>query len=770
MKIKAVLIGQCILLISYIVASNISDFAANLLSPAFFGFSSFAIYLALKTIKINRRYWIALMVMLLLWGGLDVIWFIMDAYTLSDPNESIILYYLYIIPNFIILYCIAKYFWDKTKNWHKLQLAIDIIFMTVIVNIILFGVYFSHLDTIGIDIYETIGTFIYLIVDMIAVSIVLIMLSSMRGKKTTRELRFVVVGFAVYIANDFIYTYEYINNLYLQNDFSDYIYLLSFFIMSLGVWSAYINTKNNKIDRTDMSLITPIENLGKSRVIFFLTPIPVIFYFFGILPLFYLVVVLVVIIQYQFLDYTAQKAIISDIMLDREHNINEQLEAMIQDRTVDLQSANEKLAQDAISDALTGLYNRTYFIRVLEEKIALSQSPFSIMFIDLNRFKVINDIHGHNMGDFVLKIIGERLKVNQCEHCIVSRFGGDEFAIIYSDDSYTELEKVSSRINALISQPIIIEHYRFKVDASIGISRFPKDATSALDLMKYADIAMYHAKHTELNDKFAIHSSHLVEKVERRNYIELLLREADFEKDFMLYYQPQFETKTKKLIGMEALIRWNHAKEGFISPAEFIPIAEDAGLILSISDWVFKTGIAQIKEWNEKFNSDYIMCLNLPPAVADSIDFIPELIQMIESIDINPGWIGFEITENNAMSTALQMEEFLTALNGLGVKISIDDFGTGYSSLSYIKRFDVDVLKIAKELIDNIVTDHNDLLIIKAIIMMAEGMGLTTVAEGVETIQQLKILSDLNCDVIQGYIFGRPILASEFELLYLESQ
>lgn len=769
MKIKLIITLQVIILISYIAASNISDYVANLLSPTFLIFTSIVIYYALKEITNSRRYWIALIVMLMLWGVLDFVWFIMDAYTDLDPNDSIILYYLYIIPNGIILYCIIHYFWDKTKQWHKLQLIIDIIFMTLFVNIILFGIYFSHFKYFKIGIYDSIGTLIYLILDMISVSVVLIMLSSMRGKRASKGLRFIILGFAFYVMNDFIYTYEYVNGIYLQNNFSDQIYLLSFFIMSLGVWSSYSDIKSGTEEQTEVIMLVPVENLGKSKVIFYLTPIPVIFYFLGILPLFYLIVVLIVIIQYQFLDYTAQKAILGDIMLNREHNLNEQLEMMIQDRTLDLQSANAKLAQDAITDAMTGLYNRSYFIKVLEEKISSNESPFSIMFIDLNRFKVINDIHGHSMGDYVLKIIGERLKVNQCEHCVVSRFGGDEFAIIYHDDSYLELEQVSSRINALINQPIIIEQYRFKIDASIGISRFPKDAVTALDLMKYADIAMYHAKHTELNDKFAIHSSHLVEKVERRNYIELLLREADFENDFMLYYQPQFETKTKKLVGMEALIRWNHANEGFISPAEFIPIAEDAGLILGISDWVFKTGISQIKQWNEKNNSDLVMCLNLPPAVADSIDFIPDLIRMIESIDINPEWIGFEITENNAMSTAMQMEEFLTALNGLGVKISIDDFGTGYSSLSYIKRFDVDVLKIAKELIDNIVTDHNDLLIIKAIIMMAEGMGLTTVAEGVETVQQYKILSDLNCDVIQGYIFGRPTTASEFELLYLDS-
>lgn len=767
MKTKYIITVQVVLFLLYVIASNSSDFIANLLSPYFFWFTGIMVLMVLKHVKTNRIYWKAFMIMCLYWGTLDFIWFIMDGFTEYDPNESLILYYAYILPNMIILFCIVHYFVDKTKNWHKLQLVIDIIFLSIIVILMIVGIYFSNLEYYKIDIWDTIGTLTYLIIDMIAVSVVLIMLSSMRGRKATKELIYIMFGFGIYIANDFYYTYKYVSGTYVQNDYSDYIYLFAFLVMSVSVWIARDNSLQGNHEGFVSLNGSTVENIGKSKVIYFITPLPIILYFVDVLPLFYLLGVLIVIIQYQFLDYTAQKAIISDILLDREHGVNEQLEQMIKDRTIDLQTAHDRLAKDSITDSLTGLFNRNYFIQAIEDKIKHADSAFSIMVIDLNRFKVINDIHGHTMGDYILTIIGNRLKVQQCEHCVVARFGGDEFAIIYDNDDYLELERVSARINALISQKIFVEQYQFRLDASIGISRYPKDASSAIELMKYADIAMYHAKHSESEDNFAIHSSHFVEKVERRNYVELLLREADFENDFMLYYQPQFETRTHKLVGMEALIRWKHKKEGFISPAEFIPIAEDAGLVLTISDWVYETGINQIKTWNEKYRKDYVMCLNLPPAAADSIDFIPNLIRLIEAKSVQANWIGFEITENNAMSTALQMEEFLTALNGLGVEISIDDFGTGYSSLSYIKRFDVDTLKIAKELIDNIVTDHNDLLIIKAIIMMAEGMGLTTVAEGVESEEQLKILADLNCDLIQGFIWGRPVPAEEFEKLYL---
>lgn len=767
-KMKQVIWIEAILILSYFIASQLSDLVANILSPLFFAVGAVVIYYCLKDIKVNRQYWIALFFMFTIWGLSDFTWFIMDTFTSSDPNESMILYYIYIIPNIFMFYSTLDYFIRKTKRLHKTQLIVDITIMTSVVLMLMTGIYFSKLNLAELGILDSIGTLSYLLLDMIMASVVLIMLSSSRVERTSSELRLVIVGFGIYIVNDFVYTYQYVSDTYFQNNFSDTIYLTAYFILLLAVIEVRKKSITNTSQRTPTILnVNKIENIGKSKAVYWLTPVPILFYLIGILPLMYLVNILIMVIIYQFVDYTVQKSIIGSIMLDKEKDLNNQLEDIIQARTKDLQAANDRLERDAITDTLTGLYNRNHFINVLNQLILENEGAFSILYIDLNRFKVINDIHGHNMGDKILRIIGDRLKVAQCEHCVVARFGGDEFAIIYHDDNYIELEKISFKINSIISDTIIFENYQFKVDASIGVSRYPKDADNAMDLMKYADIAMYHAKNMEMPDKFAIHSSHLVEKVERRNYIELLLREADFEKDFMLYYQPQFETKTKTIVGMEALLRWNHKKEGFISPAEFIPIAEEAGMILEISNWVFKTGIYQIKQWNQLYQKDLVMSLNLPPAVADSIDFIPMLIKLIEKSRINPGWIGFEITENTAMTTAIQMEEFLTVLSGMGVQVSIDDFGTGYSSLSYIKRFDVDVLKIAKELVDNIVTDHNDLLIIKAIIMMAEGMGLKTVAEGVETGQQLAILKELNCNVIQGYIYGRPIAAKEFEQLYL---
>jgi diguanylate cyclase len=752
------------------VISPLSDFIANILSTVFFLFSSINLYLFGKDIKTYQRYWIAALMMFVVWGFSDFVWLIMDEYTQFDPNESTILYFIYIIPNILMFYCLLDYFIRKAKRFNKTQLLVDISVMSSIVICLMAGVFFSRLNFSELGIILSLGTLIYLILDMIMVSIVLIMLSSSRTNRTTAEVRIIISGAGLYIINDFVYTYEFVTDTYLQNSYSDIIYLVSFFLISLSFFLLREKILNKTLQRTQAAPSSNhIENIGKSKAIYWLMPFPVILFFLGILPLIYLLYSLIFIIIYQFIDYTVQKGIINGILLQKEKDLTYQLEDIIRIRTHDLRKANAKLEKDSITDVLTGLYNRNYFIRVLNELINNNNTPFSVLYIDLNRFKVINDIHGHAMGDTVLKVIGERLKIAQCEDCVVARFGGDEFAVIYHNDEYLELEMVSNRINSIIREAIIIEPYQFMIDASIGISRYPKDANNVKDLMKYADIAMYHAKNRDTMDKFAIHSSHLVEKVERRNYIELLLREANYEKDFVLYYQPQFETKTKTLIGMEALLRWNHKSEGFISPAEFIPIAEEAGIILDISDWVFKTGISQIKRWNETFGKNYTLCMNLPPAVADRVDFIPSLITLIGSSNINPAWLGFEITENNAMTTAIQMEEFLTALSGMGVQVSIDDFGTGYSSLSYIKRFDVDVLKIAKELIDNIVTDHNDLLIIRAIIMMAEGMGLNTVAEGVETNEQLEILKELNCTAIQGYIYGKPIPALDFEKLYLEN-
>jgi EAL domain-containing protein (putative c-di-GMP-specific phosphodiesterase class I) len=318
----------------------------------------------------------------------------------------------------------------------------------------------------------------------------------------------------------------------------------------------------------------------------------------------------------------------------------------------------------------------------------------------------------------------------------------------------------------LIEEPIKVDDYQFKVTTSIGIARYPYDGNQISDLIKHADIAMYHAKSLGGSQKHMHFSKQMIEKIKRRNKIELLLKNAKFDQEFELYYQPQVDTITGQLTGMEALLRWHHPDEGFISPGEFIPISEEIGLISDISQWVFKTAMSQMKLWYDRYDQELMMGLNLSPLIINNIRFFERLRALVDLTGVNPNHIEFEITEHSAMSTATIMEEVFSSLSDIGFHISIDDFGTGYSSLSYLKRFSIDRIKIARELIENLPADSDDLHIVKAIVMMAEGMGLKTIGEGVETKDQLDILRTIGCDCIQGYYFGTPMPAEAFERKY----
>ena len=423
---------------------------------------------------------------------------------------------------------------------------------------------------------------------------------------------------------------------------------------------------------------------------------------------------------------------------------------------------------------LSDLYNRRYLIDKLDTLLLRRDTYFSFYYLDLDHFKVINDIHGHEMGDEVLKVVSGRLYNWRKENLTIARLGGDEFGIIHIqsvEDGKASCVSICKEIFELLREKVVIGDYAFDVSVSIGISRYPYDAIDRESLIKHADLSMYQAKKINTDERFVFYNHHHGAAVERRNQIELYLKNADYEREFTLHYQPQFRIADQSLIGVEALIRWHQPDIGMISPGEFIPIAEETGMIIRIGKWVIDHAFKQVSIWNNLKGPDaqlgHRMSINLSPLQFDSVDFFPFIQERMAHYYIKPEWINFEITETSAMNSGTIMEEIFTALSGLGVSISVDDFGTGYSSLSYIKRFDLDELKIAKELIDHIVENQEERLIIKAIILMAQGMGLSTIAEGVETEAQLEILKDLGCEAIQGYLYSKPLAAQDFESKYL---
>lgn len=457
--------------------------------------------------------------------------------------------------------------------------------------------------------------------------------------------------------------------------------------------------------------------------------------------------------------------------------------AIVRDIT-DRKESEDKIYNLAYYDDLTALPNRQLFGQSLEKTIKRAKSEneqFAVLFVDLDRFKRINDTLGHSVGDKLLKEVASRLKrctrstdsVSRVDADLddsiqLARLGGDEFVIqLYGIDSEETVSAIASRIITVLTPPFSCEGHQFVVTPSIGIAIYPQDGVTAEELLMNADSAMYRAKFAGRNN-FQFFSETMRSKSLHRLDLENELRKALDKDQFELYFQPKADTETWTLVGAEALLRWEHPERGIITPVEFIPVAEETGLIVPIGQWVLQRACQQVKAWSELPFGDIAVSVNISSHQFQSDSLIDDVLGAALSARINPGSLELEITE----SVLLQdVENTLVALNTLkraGIALSIDDFGTGYSSLSYLKRFPIDTLKIDQSFVKDLHTDQDDAAICAAILAMAKQLGLNVVAEGVETKEQLEFLRHHGCHQIQGFLCSKPLSASQFIVLLRE--
>lgn len=744
------------------------SFYANLTSIFFF--LTLGILIIYNTVKTSEpiSIWLVIGIMLITSTLTDFVWFY-NGYI--HPLDGNFLLSVFAIPNFFILLISAIYFKNYYKKRNVLQLTLDFSFILFIVFFIIFELYLDPFITGSANIELLMASSFFLLVSGLTLILMSSMIFTAKYEKLGLPYFLIITGIYIFSFVTLYFIYLYMRESYVYDGWLDVVYLLSISFFTLS----YAFFKTGKTYETVVNY-GEFSNFTSKKIL-------AVFYFLMLLVLILLdiltigpfVIVSLITIIYLYANIQVHKARMSELELIQEKENNQRLEEEVGKRTHELKDAYDHLKYQASHDSLTGLYNRETFLKYTCQHIKKGNQPFSILYMDLDRFKVINDIHGHTMGDRVLKKMADLFsafiedEITPIATSFIGRIGGDEFAILINTTDYDTLIHLAESIIDALKEPIIIDNFQFSLGISLGISRYPDDAKTVEELIRYADLAMYHAKEaTSSQSKYLFYTSHLIEHIERRNNIELLLRNADYDQQFSINYQPQFDIHSKNLIGMEALMRWEHPIYGYISPAEFIPIAEEIGLIIEISNWVFKKVFQQIYQWNTNYHQNLTVGINVSPLSLDYVDFLPSLDQWLIDYNVNPEWIDLEITEHSAMNFSILMDELFTTLSNRGFHVSIDDFGTGYSSLSYLKQFNVDRLKIAKELIDHIVTDPNERLIVNAIIKMAEGLGLKTIAEGVETFEQLTILSSLHCHEIQGYVLGKPVSPSDFELLYLK--
>ncbi len=388
--------------------------------------------------------------------------------------------------------------------------------------------------------------------------------------------------------------------------------------------------------------------------------------------------------------------------------------------------------------------------------------PLAIMFIDLDRFKNINDTLGHDAGDGVLKEVAERLRGCLRESDTIGRLGGDEFVVLIEElPEPVQVAAVAQKILAAVAKPFILDAQEFHLTASIGISTYPADGEDVQNLLKNADISMYRAKEQGKNN-YQFYSAQMnVHSIERLA-LESSLRRALERNEFVLHYQPKVDIGSGRVTGMEALVRWQRTDKALIPPAQFIPLAEETGLIVPIGEWVLKTACAQNKSWQDQGLPPLRIAVNLSARQFIHENLLQDVARVLNETGLDATSLELEITESMVMHNPEHAVKLLNKLKATGIHLSIDDFGTGYSSLNYLKRFPIDNVKIDRSFIQDIPEDCDDAAITQAIIAMAHGLGLRVIAEGVETVEQFRFLRDHKCDDMQGYYFSKPLPANEF--------
>ena len=437
--------------------------------------------------------------------------------------------------------------------------------------------------------------------------------------------------------------------------------------------------------------------------------------------------------------------------------------------------AEERIHHLAYHDMLTGLPNRSLLMRLVDQALlSLRRNALqgAVLFIDLNRFKPINDTLGHTVGDALLQQVALRFRTVLRNEDVVARLGGDEFAVaLFGIDQHYQAGFVAQKILATLEQPFLLDGHQLRISASMGISIFPQDATDSETLLRLADIAMYRAKKDDGADEgcYAFYSEEMNQRVLNRLLIENDLRRALGNDELLLHYQPKINLANNRIIGAEALVRWRHPERGLIPPGDFIPVAEETRLVTQVGEWVLEAACKQASAW---------LCAGLNPiriavnvSAREFTQALPgRVLAALERHALTPEWLELEITESMLMHSAEHVISIMANITAFGVPLSLDDFGTGYSSLSYLKRFPIETLKIDRSFTMGIPHDTSDCAIASTIISIAKQLQHKVIAEGVENRGQLDFLRQAGCDEVQGYLFSAPISAGEFEAMLLKNR
>jgi diguanylate cyclase (GGDEF)-like protein len=687
-----------------------------------------------KVTNKERYFWLLLSIGMCIYLISDFIWF-----TEQVSEKLLVMSFVPYITR-LISYCffLAALIYktkDLNKKLNKSSYLFNIFVFLITITVISIHYLINPIIAVSNQsLLMTVIILLYPIKDINIWFVITILYYLVQDSNEKSRMMLIIIGFTLQLTADIFYVVLMNNGSFQSGGITDFIWLFA----TLFIGSAGYGAKKSQTDLS-VDIKNPFE---KKESIFPYTSI--------------IVLILLVIIDYDWALNTLSFGLLIIVL-------------MIIARQILVMRKNNKLIAEykflAYQDALTGLYNRVSFKDDLEANIAnFPKRKFALFLIDLDRFKVINDTLGHYIGDMILIKTAERLKSILNSDGQIYRLAGDEFVVILQTTSEDQCSFIAETILRYFQEPFFVNGYELLVTPSIGISIFPDQGGSSEELLKHADAAMYLAKESGKNS-FRLFNSELNKTIIRKLEIEQQIKYAIERNQFSLYYQPKIELQTRKMIGMEALLRWNHPELGWISPGEFIPIAEETGQIVPIGEWVLNEACRQNKHWQEKGFKALCVSVNVSVWQFQHSDFITTVAKALQETKLDPRYLELEITES-IMQNIRESTEVLQVLRNMGVKISIDDFGTGYSSLNLLQRLPIDTLKIDKSFIDDI-GNSNQHCMVKTIVDLGLNLNLNIVAEGIEHEHQMKFLLESKCHIGQGYLFSKPLEVMEFEKFLL---
>lgn len=699
------------------------------------------------------------------WVSADILWAIYDFFLHKDPGSSELISAFYFGTNLFLFIAMIFYCIYRFQKWDTIQLILDSVFISIAVLWLLWLLVFDKkYSALGFLAQDSVINTLSIITDIIELVVITIWYLSIRKGKISLSFRIISGAVLIYSIIDLVYFYSCWKNIYIPNSLLDACYMATLLGLAVGIKCFYVQFPSRYDVKYDSN--SNIGNLYKGLL---LIPAPVLVLIFKGADWFDIFFFIVLILLHELFSSYIQTAVSNKRLLARELNLNQELELRISERTEDLKQKNDELKYISDHDQLTGLYNRSFFLQRLEDKIKeiVCKNQVVLLLWNVDRLKGINGIYGHAVGDQILIVLAQRVKNITLETDVMARFGGDEFALASAGNfQKEEVKNVAKKITDVCSEPIQIGQYTFHITVSVGVSMFPLCAPDSNTLLKNADVAMRHAKDTGFGNRIFFYED-IDAAMQRKHLIGSFLKKADYSKEFSLHYQPQFRIADQKLVGMEALLRWNCPELGTVSPSEFIPIAEEENLIIPIGNWVIEQAVSQISAWNHAYHTDLKVGINISPKQLDQTDVLEIMSSSIQRNNAAIDWIDIEITEGIALDNEDKAARIRQYFQNQGISISIDDFGTGYSSLGYLNMLSFDRLKIAKPLIDKIASDKTSMKIVSSIIMLAKSLGILTLSEGVESKEQFNLLLDFGCDQIQGFYLGKPMPPEKFQDVFM---